>query len=119
MINFSSVNTSTGYMTDSNVNIGPKREAILDTTEKLINPTSSMGAVTDEFLQKSLDRILKAIQPSDTSIDRSIHEITKQVVYKVKDNFTGEVIRQFPEEKLVEAAAKLIELAGIMVDKKV
>ncbi|MFF2092617.1 flagellar protein FlaG [Paenibacillus sp. NPDC058174] len=121
MMDISSVNSSAAYTSEANLNIGPKKEILSETidTSAKVTGEQNLGGVTDSFVQKSLERIVKAIQSPETTIDRSVHDVTKQVIYKVKDKLTGEVIRQFPEEKLVEAAAKLIELTGMMIDKKV
>jgi flagellar protein FlaG len=120
MMNISSVNTTAAYTSEASYNIGPSRE--MSTEEASVAKPSNNhdnDKVNEEYVQKNLDRILKAIQSPETTIDRSVHEVTKQVIYKVRNKVSGEVIRQFPEEKLVEAAAKLIELTGMMIDKKV
>lgn len=118
MTSISSVNTTAAYTSGANQNIGPSKEKVAELFAQPISNQETAG-VSEEFVKKSLDRILKAIQSPETTIDRSVHDVTKQVIYKVRDKVSGEVIRQFPEEKLVEAAARLIELAGMMVDKKV
>ncbi|WP_337103589.1 flagellar protein FlaG [Paenibacillus sp. YIM B09110] len=120
MINISSNNTAPGFMTVQNVGNGAGKEAQSNEPIQVKNEVpKTEGNVSKHKLEESLDRILKAIQGPNTTIERSIHEGTKQVVYKVKDNSTGEVLRQFPEEKLLDAAAKIIEITGIMVDEKV
>lgn len=117
----SSTNTSAGHTSEAAISIGPRKEMTADRTETISKTTNTQefGGVTDEFVRKNIDRIIKAIQPPETTIDRSIHEVTKQVIYKVMDKASGEVIQQFPEEKLVEAAARLLEVTGMMIDKKV
>ncbi|GKU76819.1 flagellar protein FlaG [Paenibacillus sp. L3-i20] len=115
MMNISSVNTTTGYLTDRDTNIGSRTESPVDNKNK--------KAINDSLdrpqLKRSLERILQAIQGPETSVERSIHKETNQVVYKIKDKTSGEVIRQFPEEKLLDAAARLIELTGMIIDEKV
>lgn len=117
-MNISSVNTTAGYSSETNSSNGPRKETVNEPNAKPISAQIE-PVVTEEYVKKNLDRILQAIQSPETTVDRSIHEVTKQVIYKVRDKASGEVIRQFPEEKLVEAAAKLIELTGMMIDKKV
>ncbi|REK69567.1 flagellar protein FlaG [Paenibacillus paeoniae] len=113
----SSINTTAAFTYDTNSNNSPKNGA----EELPVNTQNHIQSetLTNEFVKKNIDRILQAVKMPDTEIDRSIHEVTKQVIYKVRDKASGEIIRQFPEEKVVEAAAKLIELTGIMVDQKV
>lgn len=120
MINISSGNTPAVYTSEANSNIGPRKEMVTEPTVKP-STTRDVGGVTvtEDFVKKSIEGILMAIKSPETTIDRSVHDVTKQVIYKVRDKQSGEVIRQFPEEKLVEAAARLIELTGMMIDKKV
>lgn len=113
----SSINTTAASTLEVNSNNSPKNVSEEQSVNKTNLPQNE--ALTSEFIKKNIDRILQAVKMPDTEIDRSIHEVTKQVIYKVRDKASGEVIRQFPEEKVVEAAAKLIELTGMMVDKKV
>ncbi|WP_139996964.1 flagellar protein FlaG [Paenibacillus paridis] len=119
MINISSVNTTAAFTSEAKSNIGPRKEIGTDPVAKPVNRDDMGGVtVTEEFVRKSIDKILSAIKSPETTIDRSIHDVTKQVIYKIRDKQSGEIIRQFPEEKLVEAAARLIELTGMVLDKK-
>jgi flagellar protein FlaG len=115
-MNISSLKSAAAISSESNSS-SPKKE--YPEAPKDNRNVQNESKVSDEFVKKSLDRMLQAIQPPDTTIERSVHDETKQVIYKIKDSKTGEVVRQFPEEKLLDAAAKLIELAGIMIDERV
>lgn len=55
----------------------------------------------------------------DRRLDISIHQKTKEVMVKVIDVGTDEVIREIPPEKVLDIRAKLVELRGIMLDEKV
>jgi len=49
----------------------------------------------------------------------SIHEQTKEVVIRVKNKETGELIREVPPEKILDMVAKFMELNGIIIDERV
>lgn len=55
----------------------------------------------------------------DRKFEFSIHEKTKQIMVKVIDTVTEEVIRELPPEKVLDMVAALWEVAGIIVDKKI
>jgi flagellar protein FlaG len=74
--------------------------------------------ISDEQLIKAIERAIKSIQGPTTSLDFSIHKQTKQIMVKVLDNETGEVIREVPPEKNLDLLAKLWEMAGILVDER-
>jgi flagellar protein FlaG len=76
-------------------------------------------SVGDEQLIKTIERANKALQGVMTSFEFSIHEKTHEIMVKVIDKDTGDVIREIPPEKTLDMVAKMWELAGIIVDKKV
>ncbi|MFA5535996.1 MAG: flagellar protein FlaG [Bacillota bacterium] len=54
-----------------------------------------------------------------TQFEFSIHEKTREIMVKVIDRESGEVIREIPPEQVLDLVAKLWELAGILVDERV
>ncbi|GAA3412780.1 flagellar protein FlaG [Paenibacillus hodogayensis] len=74
--------------------------------------------VSDEQLIKAIDRAIKASQGSETELDFSVHKETKQIMVKVLEKETGKVIREIPQEKMLDFVAKLWEMAGIMIDER-
>ncbi|TBL73015.1 flagellar protein FlaG [Paenibacillus thalictri] len=74
--------------------------------------------ISDEHLIKVIDKALKIVQGSSTSLKFSIHDKTKQIMVKVINNDTGETIREIPPEKMQDLIAKLWDLAGLFVDKR-
>lgn len=48
-----------------------------------------------------------------------IHEPTREIIARIVNRETGEVIREIPPEKFLDMVAKLQELAGILVDEVV
>lgn len=62
------------------------------------------------------NRVLQQIH--DRNFQFSIHEPTKEIIVRVIDAATNEVVKEIPPEQLLDLAAKLWELAGIFVDEK-
>ncbi|NHN33891.1 flagellar protein FlaG [Paenibacillus sp. S3N08] len=75
-------------------------------------------SVSDEQLIKAIDRAIKAVEGSVTSLEFSIHTKTNRIMVKVLEKDTGRIIREIPPEKTMDMVAKLWELAGIMVDER-
>ncbi len=65
-----------------------------------------------------VNRTNKAIKGATCSFEYSIHEETKEIMIKVIDRETKEVIREIPPEKILDLVAKLWEIAGILVDER-
>lgn len=55
----------------------------------------------------------------DRRCEFSIHEKTKQIMIKVVNTVTDEVIRELPPEKVLDMVAGFLEISGILVDKKI
>ncbi|NMA95833.1 MAG: flagellar protein FlaG [Clostridiales bacterium] len=72
-----------------------------------------------EMLVKAVDDSNNALETHNRRFDISIHEHTGTIMVKVIDTNTDEIIREIPPEKILDMAAALWELAGIIIDRKI
>jgi flagellar protein FlaG len=74
---------------------------------------------TDAQLKNAVDNINHAMQQSNSSVEFSIDQSTKQTVVKVMDTQTGQLISQFPSKSAL-AVSQMIEQAqpGALVTQK-
>ncbi|MFC9711165.1 flagellar protein FlaG [Paenibacillus sp. NPDC056933] len=101
------------------------------TTESLVTAIKSGSALTkleqqgvaiplgEEQLIRAIDRAVKALQGPTTTLEMSVHEKTHQILVKVLNKETGELIREIPPEKTLDLVANMMEIAGILIDEKV
>jgi len=75
-------------------------------------------SVSEEQLIRAIDRAIKQMQGPTTSLEFSVHSKTKEIMVKVTDKDSGEVIREIPPEKTLDFVAKLWEMAGILIDER-
>ncbi|WP_438447379.1 flagellar protein FlaG [Gorillibacterium sp. sgz5001074] len=75
-------------------------------------------SISDEQLVKAVEKAIKALEGPYTSFDISVHDETKQLIVKVMNKETGEVIREIPNEKTLDMVAKMMEVAGILIDER-
>ena len=87
--------------------------------------TSYSGQQEDKSVEKREKAILDAIEKASGKIEVdnkglqfSIHEKTNQIMIKVVDNNTKEVIKELPSEKVLDMVAKMVELSGSFIDEK-
>ncbi|MEK8209757.1 flagellar protein FlaG [Paenibacillus sp. FSL L8-0696] len=126
-----SLNTSA---VGSSVNIGKQHgeiNSVYQSNSQLINGVKSGSELTkletqgisipigEEQLIRNIDRAVKALQGPSTSLEISIHEKTHSVMVKVMNKETGELIREIPPEKTLDLVAKMMEIAGILIDQRV
>jgi uncharacterized FlaG/YvyC family protein len=54
----------------------------------------------------------------DRNLNFSVHQASGQIMVTVTDETTGEVVREIPSSELLNLAAKLDEMVGILFDQK-
>ncbi|WP_341279873.1 flagellar protein FlaG [Paenibacillus sp. FSL H8-0537] len=129
-MNISSVNTTAGYTSDKAAGAAPIKPitgaiGAISGPGTTIDGFSQVASIQgdDQQLTKSVDRVIESISGPETTVDRSVHEETNHIIYKIRNKETGEVIREIPEEKLLDMAAKLMEqngiINGILIDEKI
>ena len=74
--------------------------------------------INEDFLQSSIDRVNHTFEMQRRSVRFKIHERTNEVMVKIIDADTEEVIREIPPEKLLDMFANMLELAGLIVDER-
>ncbi|NLD48585.1 MAG: flagellar protein FlaG [Clostridiaceae bacterium] len=74
--------------------------------------------VSEKAVIEAIEKANKAISTSNRVLEFSIHEKTKEIMVKVVDSETKEVIREIPPEKVLDMVARLWEMAGILVDER-
>ena len=66
----------------------------------------------------SIESANQDLKTVDKRLEFSIQEKTKQIMVKVIDQHTDEVIREIPSQKILDVIAGILECAGIIVDEK-
>lgn len=97
------------------------------TNQNVVNTNIDKNhAKTTEDRKYSEEEIIGAIESAnkqfiayDRRFEFSIHDKTKQIMVKVIDVKTDEVIREIPPEKILDMVASIWEIVGIMVDEKI
>ncbi len=72
----------------------------------------------DQRLIKVIENANKKLRGINTECQFAIHAKTKQIMVKIMNTETKEVIRELPPEKSLDMIAKMWEMAGLFVDKK-
>jgi len=111
----------------SSVNQASYNTAVSEKTAKVDNKIQDTSNVKKEAQQedanrKELDTAVKIANKllfkNSTHLKFEIHEKTKEVMVKIVNDSTGEIVKEIPQEKMLDMVAKLWEVAGILVDEK-
>ncbi len=74
---------------------------------------------TEDELIKNIESANEKFVAFDRRFEFSIHEKTKQIMVKVIDVTTDEIIREIPPEKILDLVAAIWEISGIIIDERV
>ena len=105
----------------------PDPEEKKEATAATDSAQSSMG-ITDKSAPnvEDVSEIVDAVQESldtikeqTTHLRFSVHEQTDQVMVKVTNPDSGEVIREIPSQEFLDLAAKFEKMVGLMFDMKI
>lgn len=86
-----------------------------------VRPRSSSSHPSADYskeLEKIAEAIRKYIHFHKTSVDISLDEELRQIVTKVLDEDSGEVVRQYPPETTLAVMRHLKELRGLLLHRK-
>lgn len=71
----------------------------------------------EEKMKEFTEGLNRLFQAFDMELRFSIHKPTREIIARIVNRQTGEVIREVPPEKFLDMIAKLRELIGIFVDE--
>jgi len=100
----------------ANANAAPtvSREMKAATTPTQDTTEAALG-VSQEQLKTAIKSVREYIQPFNNSLEFSVSDETQQLVVKIVDTATKEVIRQMPSEEMIALAKALDSLKGLFV----
>jgi flagellar protein FlaG len=76
------------------------------------------GAISRNDLDKALAKINKSLLSFNREMEVSVHDKLNRIMVKVMDTKENKIIREIPPEKVLDAFAKALELAGVLIDEK-
>lgn len=98
------------------VNISQKTVQMVE--EKKTLEDSKATSLSEKTIISAIEKANSALVLSNRALEFSVHEKTKEIMVKVIDTATKEVIREIPSEKILDMVANILEMAGILVDER-
>lgn len=90
----------------------------VNTESKIQSKAVEEDKYTKEKLDKSLDKLNKFLEEENTYAVYQAHEVFGDIMIKIIDRDTKEVLFECPPKKVMDLVAKMCEIAGVLVDKK-
>ena len=93
------------------------KDGLAKETDKAAVRVQSEAARRD--LQQAMERLNEQAKKSNYDLNFSLDKATQQVVVKVRNASSGEIIRQIPDDTVLHLARHLEDLKGLLHDKKI
>jgi flagellar protein FlaG len=98
--------------------VAPEYSQHVPSLTELRNKKDYELTFSDKIIKQELDKIIKALEGAKTNLKFSVHEDADQIIVKVINSETEEVIREIPPEKIVDMIAKMMKQVGLLIDQK-
>lgn len=100
------------------VPVNTSQKTIPAVEEKKPLEEAKTAQLSEKTIISAIERANRALVLSNRALEFSVHEKTKEILVKVIDTETKEVIREIPSEKILDMVANILEMAGILVDER-
>lgn len=111
----------TSNIGEGNVNVPNKVTApsnIITTSPSTDQNTGNDKSYKEKDIKSAVDRLNKFVEADNISVEYNVHPQFKDLMIKIVDKSTGDVLVEVPPKKILDMVAKMCELAGIIFDKK-
>lgn len=75
--------------------------------------------IKEEDVKKAVDTLNKEFKDKTTYLQYEVYGKFKDLVVRVMDKNTNEVVKELPPKKIIDMVEKLCELAGMFINEKV
>lgn len=107
------------------VNLLPERQTVnranvADSARQSTSPAQSqaISPAKQEDVELAVKQVNEFVQPINNALSFSLDQESEQMVVKVIDQGTKEVIRQIPSEEMLALAKALDTMKGLLVQQK-
>lgn len=91
----------------------------INVTGQISAGNSNGPEVADEAsVKKAVEKMNDLLDGNNTHVEYEVHDKFKDIMVKIVDNNTKQIISEIPSKKLLDMVAKLCEMAGLFVDQK-
>jgi flagellar protein FlaG len=98
---------------------GPQHAVDKKAEAQLPEPETSTTEVKGKDLEQALSRVREVFQKADSRLEFSVDPDLDRVVVKVMDGDSGTVIRQIPQQEVIDLAKRLETPTGLLLHHKV
>ncbi len=72
----------------------------------------------DRLVRMAVDKANRQMANREVSLQFEAHDVMNEMIVRIIDTNTKEVIREIPSKKILDMVANMLEMAGLLVDEK-
>lgn len=111
--NIAKTHTSMGH---ENQNFNLNQE--IKISQQIKKDPTYIPTIQEREIIKTIEKANEKLSGDAKEFNFSIHEKTKQIMIKIIDKDTREVIKEVPPEKILDMVATMCEMTGLFIDIK-
>jgi flagellar protein FlaG len=96
----------------------PSGNTGVESSEPLMQKPTFELTISDKAIINAIEKANKSLDGIQHRFQYSVHEKTGQILVKVINSETDEVIREIPNEKIIDLIARFQEINGLTIDEK-
>jgi flagellar protein FlaG len=97
----------------------PKAQETEKKEKTKVSNENDLEQEKEPIVDAALERANHQLKTIDKRIDRSVHEITKAVIYKVVDTSNGDILSEYPSKRVQDVVGRLMQMNGLVFDRKI
>ena len=97
----------------------PQQAPVRRIEEQVQEPPPTGNGVNKKELEQAVTRVREVFQKADSRVEFSIDPDLDRVIVKIMDGDSGTVIRQIPQQEVLELAKSLETPTGLLLHHKV
>lgn len=100
----------------SSENVRVMDNKVTDINNENVNASKE---IDPKDVKKAVDKLNKFLEGEGSHAEYSFHDKLKyDIMIKIVDDKTGQVIQELPPKKILDMIAKMCEMVGVIFDKK-
>lgn len=83
-----------------------------------IDNNSDIKRYSEKDVKDAADILNKLLEKNKSHIEIEKHDVFNDIIIKIIDDKTGDIIREIPPKKILDMVAQMCKMVGVILDKK-
>lgn len=116
-VNMDVMEISQGRQNSMDYNLS-KKTASKEMIKNKDNNQNQEANISEEDIKKSMEKLNSFFEDEKVHVVYERHDKLNQIMIKIVDDETKEIVAEYPPEKILDMVAKMCEMVGILIDRK-